>query len=177
MIYSFIFIIHSFIHSFFCPFIKFDQTFVCHPPSISSSAKKTQASIIYWVEWRWNWRIEYKAICSSAHSFARATQPFACSALLALFAYSAMLTRSLIHSLPGSWAWGLCIWIECIDHLQFQFKVRSLARSHHSLFRSHGYIVHSLACSLTRFWDHGKMCYIISQFQHVTPTPRQHTII
>ena len=99
------------IHSFSCPLIKFDLTFVCHRPSISSSAKKTQASIIYWVEWRWNRREVCKAICSFAHSFARAAQPFACSALLGLFARSAALTRKLIHLLPGSWGWGLCIWI------------------------------------------------------------------
>ena len=100
--------------------------------------------------------------------------PATCLLHTACFGHALRHAHSLTHSLaPGLWAWGLCIWIECIDHLQFQSKVRSLARSHHSLVHSHRYIVCSLACSLTRSRDHGKMCYILSQFQHVSPTPRR----
>ena len=52
------------------------------------------------------YRLKYRAIRSSICSFARTAHSFACSALLALLARSAALTRTLarsLHSIPRLW--------------------------------------------------------------------------
>ena len=75
-----------------------------------------------WVEWQWNWRVEYWAIRSSICSFTRTGHSFACSALLAEVARFAAFIRSLARSLAnfGAHGKGFCQWIERVDLLQFQ---------------------------------------------------------
>ena len=76
----------------------------------------------HWVEWRWNWRVEYWAIRSSVRSFAHTAHSFACSALLASFARSAALIHSLApltRSLRSSWERDLCLWVKCVEFISF----------------------------------------------------------
>ena len=77
---------------------------------------KPRCSSAQWVEWLWNWRVEYWAIRPSVCSVARTAYSFACSALLALLTRSAVLIRSLARS----WERGFCLWHERVDFIQFQ---------------------------------------------------------
>ena len=114
---------------------------------------------------------------SLIRSLIRSRRPAICLLRNACFVCAFRHAHSLTHSLAPR-LMGMRFMYMNWMHWSFTVSIQSaLTRSLTPLTLSHGYILHSLACSLTRFWDHGKMCYIISQFQHVTPTPRQHTII
>ena len=54
---------------------------------------------LQWVEWLWNWGIEYLAIRSSTCWFSRIAHSFTCSTLLAALMRPAAHIRLLTHSL------------------------------------------------------------------------------
>ena len=107
----------------------------------------------------------------------RSRRPAICLLRNACFVCAFRHAHSLTHSLAPRLMGMRFMYINWM-HWSFIVSIQSaLTRSLTLLTRPLARLHHSLACSLTRSRDHGKMYYIMSQFQHVTPTPRRHMII